>query len=99
MPSSRSCTFKLFVLVCALAFCGRRLLGCLGIPDGEYGVEQSAAVLCFMNQDQVSSCAGAASLGASLVPHGCRVAIVFFNFLASVFANILDIEQMWLGSC
>ena len=45
MPSSRSCTFKLFALVCALAFCGRWLLGCLGIPDGEYGVEQSAAAL------------------------------------------------------
>ena len=37
MPSSRSCTFELFALVCALAFCGR-LLGCLSIPDGEYGV-------------------------------------------------------------
>ena len=79
MPSSRSFTFNLFALVCALEFCGRWLLGCLGIP---YGVEQSAAALFFMFQDQVSSCAAAASLGASLVPHGYCVAIVFFNFLA-----------------
>ena len=93
MPSSRSCTFNLFALVCALAFCGRWLLGCLGIPNGEYAAEQSAA-LFFMNQDQVCSRAA-----ASLVSHGCCVAFVFFNFLASVFANIFDIEQMWLGSC
>ena len=34
MPSSRSCTFVLFAQVCTLAFCGRWVLGCLGIPDG-----------------------------------------------------------------
>ena len=71
----------------------------MGIPDGEYGVEQSAAALFFMFQDQVSSCAAAASLEASLVPHGYCVAIVFFNFLASVFVTILDMEQSRLGSC
>ena len=91
MPSSRSCTLELFALVCALAFCGR--FGCLGIPDGECGVEQSAAALFFMFQDQVSSGGAAASLGASLMPHGSYVAIVFFNFLASVFVIILDMER------
>ena len=98
MPSSRSCTLELFALVCAVAFCGR-LLSCLGIPDGEYGVEQSAAALFFLFQDQVSRCAAAASLGASLVPHGYCVAVVFFNFLASVFVTIYDMEQSRLGSC
>ena len=85
--------------MCALEFCGRWLLGCLGIPGGEYGVEQSAAALSIMNQDQARSCAAAASLGASLVPYGCYVAVAFFNFLASVFANILEMERMRLGSC
>ena len=90
MPSSRSCTFELFALVCALAFVCR-LLGCLGIPDGEYGVEQSAAALFFMNQDQVSSCAAAASLGASLVPHGLLCCDRVLQ-LPGVSLNILDME-------
>ena len=84
-------------LVCALACCGRWVLVCLGNPDGEYGVEQSAAALSI--QDQVSSCAAAASPGASLLPYGCCVAVAFFNFLASVLANILEMERIRLGSC
>ena len=95
MPSSRSCTFE---SVCPGVRSSRFVAGGCWVV---WAFQMASMVLSnqqqpffFMNQDQVSSCAAAASLGASLVPHGYCVAIVFFNFLASVFANIFDIEQI-----